>query len=128
MLRGLSMKAKASAGNSKVGGGFLSYSKGKVARDAPVITTGPAGFPARARTLATKVAEREPLVIPARPDSNGRYGQYGGKYVPETLMYALSVLEKDYARLQQDAAFQEELGGLLKDYVGRAPPLYFAER
>ena len=83
----------------------------------------------RARPVTTKVAEREPIVkIEQRPDSNGRYGKYGGKYVPETLMYALSVLEEDYARLQNDKAFQDELAGLLKDYVGRATPLYFAER
>jgi tryptophan synthase beta chain len=74
------------------------------------------------------VAEKEPLVIPQRPDSNGRYGRYGGKYVPETLMYALSVLEKEYAMLLEDEAFQAELSGMLKDYVGRATPLYFAER
>merc|ERR1739848_252262 len=53
---------------------------------------------------------------------------YGGKYVPETLMYALSVLEKEYAMLSEDEAFQAELAGMLKDYVGRATPLYFAER
>mmetsp|Transcript_22692 Transcript_22692/g.47886 ORF Transcript_22692/g.47886 Transcript_22692/m.47886 type:complete len:450 (+) Transcript_22692:138-1487(+) len=121
MLRGLGMKAKAKASGKGKVGGLLTYRKAS----APLH---PTGLPLRARTLATKVAEREPLVIPARPDVNGRYGQYGGKYVPETLMYALSVLEKDYARLQQDQAFQDELNGLLKDYVGRATPLYYAER
>ena len=88
------------------------------------------GAAARGGLRRPQVAEREPLVKPAplRPDSNGRYGKYGGKYVPETLMYALSVLEQDYARLSADKAFQDELQGLLKDYVGRATPLYFAER
>ncbi|MGI8504232.1 MAG: tryptophan synthase subunit beta [Hassallia sp.] len=64
----------------------------------------------------------------ARPDSLGRFGKFGGKYVPETLMPALSELEAAYEQYRHDAGFQEELQGLLKDYVGRPSPLYFAER
>ena len=64
----------------------------------------------------------------ARPDSLGRFGKFGGKYVPETLMPALSELEAAYEQYRHDASFQEELQGLLKDYVGRPSPLYFAER
>ncbi|MGB3297857.1 MAG: tryptophan synthase subunit beta [Phormidesmis sp.] len=64
----------------------------------------------------------------ARPDKLGRFGQFGGKYVPETLMPALKELEEAYYQYQEDADFQSELQGLLKDYVGRANPLYFAER
>lgn len=64
----------------------------------------------------------------ARPDSLGRFGKFGGKYVPETLMPALSELETAYEQYRNDAGFQEELQGLLKDYVGRPSPLYFAER
>ncbi len=64
----------------------------------------------------------------ARPDSLGRFGKFGGKYVPETLMPALSELETAYEKYRHDAGFQEELQGLLKDYVGRPSPLYFAER
>ncbi len=64
----------------------------------------------------------------ARPDSLGRFGKFGGKYVPETLMPALSELETAYEQYRHDASFQEELQGLLKDYVGRPSPLYFAER
>lgn len=64
----------------------------------------------------------------ARPDSLGRFGKFGGKYVPETLMPALSELEAAYEQYRNDAGFQEELQGLLKDYVGRPSPLYFAER
>src|ERR1700743_3580699 len=58
----------------------------------------------------------------------GRFGIYGGRYVPETLMAALLELETAYAEAQADAAFHAELDGLLKDYVGRPTPLYFAKR
>ncbi|MEB3249373.1 MAG: tryptophan synthase subunit beta [Merismopediaceae bacterium] len=62
------------------------------------------------------------------PDALGRFGQYGGKYVPETLMPALFELETAYAQYQDDPDFNRELQELLKDYVGRPSPLYFAER
>jgi tryptophan synthase beta chain len=58
----------------------------------------------------------------------GRFGAYGGRYVPETLMAALLELEAAYADAQKDEAFQTELAGLLKDYVGRPTPLYLAKR
>ena len=64
----------------------------------------------------------------ARPDTLGRFGQFGGKYVPETLMPALAELEQAYQQYRHEADFTAELDGLLKDYVGRATPLYFAER
>jgi tryptophan synthase beta chain len=63
-----------------------------------------------------------------QPDAFGRYGKFGGKYVPETLMPALFELEAAYNQYRQDPEFQKELQGLLKDYVGRPSPLYFAER
>jgi len=63
-----------------------------------------------------------------QPDSFGRFGRYGGKYVPETLMPALQELELALAQYSKDLDFQAELEGLLKDYVGRPSPLYFAER
>ncbi|NDJ16565.1 tryptophan synthase subunit beta [Myxacorys almedinensis] len=63
-----------------------------------------------------------------RPDALGRFGKFGGKYVPETLMPALTELELAYQHYSQDPSFQAELGGLLRDYVGRPSPLYFAER
>ena len=62
------------------------------------------------------------------PDRLGRFGKFGGKYVPETLMPALSELERSLEQYRQDPAFQQELQQLLKDYVGRPSPLYFAER
>jgi tryptophan synthase beta chain len=58
----------------------------------------------------------------------GRFGAYGGRYVPETLMAALEELEHAYAEARQDAAFQAELASLLKDFAGRPTPLYFAKR
>jgi tryptophan synthase beta chain len=58
----------------------------------------------------------------------GRFGAYGGRYVPETLMAALVELEHAYAEAQADLAFQAELASLLKDFAGRPTPLYFAKR
>src|SRR6202789_2115976 len=63
--------------------------------------------------------------VSARP---GRFGVYGGRYVPETLMAALLELDAAYEAAQKDQAFHAELDGLLKDYVGRPTPLYFAKR
>lgn len=70
-----------------------------------------------------------PTTTPSqRPDNLGRFGKFGGKYVPETLMPALSELETAYAQYRTDPIFQLELEGLMRDYVGRPSPLYFAER
>lgn len=62
------------------------------------------------------------------PDIQGRFGRFGGKYVPETLMPALAELETAYQQYRNDPDFLTELQQLLRDYVGRATPLYFAER
>lgn len=62
------------------------------------------------------------------PDSRGRYGRFGGRYVPETLMHPLIELEEAYAGAQTDSAFQAELERLRKHYIGRPTPLYFARR
>ncbi len=62
------------------------------------------------------------------PDARGRFGPYGGRYVPETLMPALQELEAAYRAAQADASFQQELSGLLGDYAGRPTPLYLARR
>lgn len=61
------------------------------------------------------------------PDTLGRFGRFGGKYVPETLMAALDELEREYNSVKNDSAFREELERLLKTYVGRPTPIYFAE-
>ena len=63
-----------------------------------------------------------------RPSENGRYGQYGGQYVPETLMPALFELEKASKDAWNDSSFVQELNHLLKTYVGRETPLYEAKR
>src|ERR1700748_229213 len=68
-----------------------------------------------------------PMAAPST-STPGRFGVYGGRYVPETLMAALLELDAAYAEAQADAAFHTELDGLLKDYVGRPTPLYFAKR
>ncbi|HIV38103.1 MAG TPA: tryptophan synthase subunit beta [Candidatus Blautia stercorigallinarum] len=58
----------------------------------------------------------------------GRYGIFGGQYIPETLMNAVEELEEAYARYSQDPEFQEELEDLLKNYAGRPSMLYYAEK
>jgi len=58
----------------------------------------------------------------------GRFGRFGGRYVPETLVPALEALEQAYARLADDVGFQRELAAALRHYCGRPTPLYFAPR
>jgi tryptophan synthase beta chain len=58
----------------------------------------------------------------------GRFGAYGGRYVPETLMAALDELEQAYAKAQRDKKFQRELDDLLRNFAGRPTPLFFARR
>ena len=62
------------------------------------------------------------------PDAAGRFGQFGGRYIPETLSRALDELTFQYGRAAADPAFQAELDDLYKHYVGRPSPLYFARR
>src|ERR1700679_838577 len=58
----------------------------------------------------------------------GRFGAYGGRYVPETLMAALEELEREYEKAKRDRKFQQRLDELLKTYAGRPTPLFFARR
>ena len=62
------------------------------------------------------------------PDERGHFGIFGGRFVAETLMPLILELEKAYADAKADPAFQAEMNGYLKHYVGRPSPLYFAER
>jgi tryptophan synthase beta chain len=62
------------------------------------------------------------------PDATGHFGRFGGMFVPETLMEPLLELEREYYKAKADPAFQHELDYLLREYVGRPTPLYFAER
>src|SRR5258707_5579466 len=67
---------------------------------------------------------RKPVLV-ARP---GRFGPWGGRYVPETLMAALDELDHEYERAKKDPRFKARLSGLLKTYAGRPTPLFFARR
>lgn len=66
--------------------------------------------------------------MPMLPDTHGRFGSYGGRYVPETLMPALLELEEEYAKAKKDRRFQANLAYYLKEYVGRPTSLYRADR
>ena len=62
------------------------------------------------------------------PDASGRFGDFGGRYVPETLIHALDLLAVEYDAARSDPGFQAELDELLQHYVGRPSPLYYAKR
>lgn len=62
------------------------------------------------------------------PDAQGRFGEFGRRFVPETLMRALEELTEEYLRAKSDPLFQSELADLYRHFVGRPSPLYFAER
>lgn len=66
--------------------------------------------------------------ISAVPDARGRFGEFGRRYVPETLMYALDELSQAYEDAKKDPAFDLRFRDLMQNYVGRPNPLYFAER
>src|SRR5438132_9844312 len=86
---------------------------------------------ARNRRIPTLRDERARMGHP-RPKSPasepGRFGVYGGRYVPETLVAALEELEREYARAKRDPKFQKRLDELLRTYAGRPTPLFFARR
>ena len=69
-----------------------------------------------------------PNTYSAWPDARGRFGEYGGRFVAETLMPLTLELERAYEAAKEDPAFREEFDALLRDFVGRPSPLYFAER
>ncbi|MDR7554974.1 MAG: tryptophan synthase subunit beta [Armatimonadota bacterium] len=68
------------------------------------------------------------MTLPMQTAAAGRFGRFGGRYVPETLVPALDALEQAYARLADDVEFQRELAAALRHYCGRPTPLYFAAR
>ncbi len=70
----------------------------------------------------------KPRADTARPDATGHFGDFGGRFVPETLMVALIDLERAHLAIRDDADFQRELDALLRDYVGRPTPLTEARR
>jgi len=67
-------------------------------------------------------------VVRRDPDARGYFGEFGGRYVPETLVEPVEALERAYFEARDDQAFQARLDGLLKHYVGRPTPLYEANR
>ena len=79
-----------------------------------------------------RTADSQGFLMPAAtknvPDAQGRFGEFGRRFVPETLMRALEELTEEYHRAQADPEFQRELADLYKHFVGRPSPLYFAER
>ena len=72
--------------------------------------------------------DRETINFDQMPDENGHFGPYGGRFVSETLVYALDQLTSLYERLKDDPEFQAQIDYDLAHYVGRPSPLYFAER
>ncbi len=81
--------------------------------------------------MQPSAAPTRPETIPpkeAQPDAAGRFGPYGGRFVPETVMAALEALEQAYEAARRDPAFTRELEAVLAHYVGRPTPLYAAER
>lgn len=75
--------------------------------------------------MSVKLTEE---MLKAFPDARGHFGDFGGRFVSETLMDSLMTLEKEYLRLKEDPEFQAAFDKDLADYVGRPTPLYFAER
>src|SRR5271155_5947231 len=81
------------------------------------------------QALSQKTREGRGILRVAVPANEpGRFGVYGGRYVPETLMAALDELEREYERAKRDKKFQERLDLLLKTFAGRPTPLFFARR
>ena len=74
------------------------------------------------------MTETNPNSYRTQPDERGHFGDYGGRYVAETLMPLVLDLEREYRAAQADPEFQREFDDLLEHYVGRPSPLYFAER
>jgi tryptophan synthase beta chain len=74
------------------------------------------------------MSDHAPNSYRAGPDEGGHFGNFGGRYAAETLMPLLLDLDRAYGEAKEDPAFHAELNGLLKHYVGRPNPLYFAER
>src|SRR5499425_2594216 len=72
--------------------------------------------------------KKESCMLSALPDANGHFGQYGGSFVPETLMHPLEELKAAYGEACADESFQREFDALLREYVGRPTPITFAER
>src|SRR5919106_755720 len=82
----------------------------------------------RGQVSKTMRSSKNSSSLPKVPDRRGHFGPFGGRYVSETLMPALTELERAYAAARRDRSFRQEFQGRLRDYAGRETPLYFAER
>src|SRR5215813_7201232 len=82
----------------------------------------------RVPVLRIMQSSRNSFLLPKVPDRRGHFGPYGGRYVAETLMPALTELERAYAQARRDPRFRKEFQLSLYQYAGRPTPLYFAER
>src|SRR5215472_12338823 len=95
-------------------------------------TIKPPASPKSREKWATRRVMGQPRSSPRmgaqRAPEPGRFGVYGGRYVPETLMAALEELEREYEKAKKDPQFRARLDGLLKTYAGRPTPLFFARR
>src|SRR5215468_2382828 len=80
------------------------------------------------RPLAAPQAGKKPPVRANAANHKGRFGVYGGRYVPETLMAALEELEREYDKAKRDPKFEKRLDLLLRTFAGRPTPLFFARR
>jgi tryptophan synthase beta chain len=78
--------------------------------------------------MGSAMTETNPNSYRNQPDERGHFGDFGGRYVAETLMPLVLDLEREYRKAQADPEFQREFDDLLEHYVGRPSPLYFAER
>jgi tryptophan synthase beta chain len=79
-------------------------------------------------SVTKKTRAQEAGKLSPKADSAGRFGVYGGRYVPETLMAALEELEREYEKARRDRKFHQHLDLLLKTYAGRPTPLFYARR
>src|SRR5690242_7088137 len=86
------------------------------------------GRPIHASGASAPAATGRPNSFRQGPDSRGRFGPFGGRFVAETLMPLILEVERAYEVAKRDPAFTAEWQRLLKDYVGRPSPLWFAER
>ena len=78
--------------------------------------------------MVTDVLELMPAIGFQNPDEHGYYGSFGGAYIPEMLQRNVAELKENYLKIMAEPSFQEEFRLLLKDYVGRPTPLFYAER
>src|SRR6476469_8203187 len=78
--------------------------------------------------IGEKPARADFEAFGAAPDVRGRFGAFGGRFVPETIIPALDELAAEYEKAKKDPEFRRELDYHLRDFVGRATPLYWAER